>query len=453
MLADAEDEGRAKVTDQQSFFGDTIFALSSGALPSGVALVRLSGRHVRTVLEKMAAGVPPPRRASLRRIVDKQGRLLDRALVLFFAAPASFTGEDSAELHVHGGRAIVDAVLTALSQHEGLRMAEAGEFTRRAFLNGRIDLTTAEAMADLVAAETEVQRRLALENAEGGQRSLYESWRRQLVHARAMIEAELDFADEADVPGSVADTVWENVARLRQEIREHLEGYRTAEIVRDGYRVALIGAPNAGKSSLLNALARRDVAIVTSVPGTTRDLVEVALDLRGVKVLVTDTAGIRQTDDTVERIGVERALEAAQRADLVLLVIDPSQKELGAFEPPPHNKLLRIATKSDRHYPPDDFDQIVSAHSGDGMAALLDIMADLASEAATHTQAALPSRSRHKQLLEECSSFIERALMGGELELRAEELRLASGALGRITGAIDVEDLLDVIFSEFCIGK
>lgn len=439
--------------DQQSLFGDTIFALSSGALPSGVAVIRLSGRHVRAVLGEMAGTVPAPRRAALRRIVDGEGRQLDRGLVLFFEGPASFTGEDCAELHVHGGRAVADAVLSALALKPGLRMAEAGEFTRRAFLNGRIDLTTAEAMADLVAAETEAQRRLALDNVEGGQRVLYAGWRERLVHARAMIEAELDFSDEADVPGSVAAKVWADMARLEREIASHLRSYRAAEIVREGFRVVLLGPPNAGKSSLLNALARRDVAIVTAVPGTTRDLVEVSLDLRGVKVLVTDTAGIRQSADIVERIGVERAMEAASRADLVLLLTDPLQGETAGPVPPRDIQALRVATKCDLHRPSDGFDHVVSALSGEGLPDLIDAMTGRAAEAAAHGQGTVPSRIRHKQLLQECRACLERALAGSDLELQAEEMRLASAALGRITGAVDVEDLLDVIFGEFCIGK
>lgn len=437
----------------QSHFPDTIFALSTGGLPAGVAVIRLSGPHVQAALERLAGGVPAPRRAVLRRILDEAGAPIDHGLVLFFEGPASFTGEDCAELHLHGGRSVVSATLAALAALPGLRAAEAGEFTRRAFINGKIDLTGAEALADLIAAETETQRRMALANAEGGQAQLYSSWRHRLLHARAMIEAELDFADEADVPGSVSGTVWADMAALAQEVGNHIDGYRAGEIVRDGFRVVLVGAPNAGKSSLLNALARRDVAIVTDVPGTTRDLVEVALDLDGMKVLVTDTAGIRSTSDVVERIGVDRALEAAARADLVVQLIDPAgdlAQACGDWDAP----TIRVWSKADKGETPEQEGQGISALTGIGMAELIAEIARRARGAAAPAGGTVPSRLRQVELLRACRSHIESALLDGDgLELRAEELRLAGDALGRITGAIDVEDLLGVIFSEFCIGK
>lgn len=436
----------------QSPFRDTIFALSSGALPSGVAVVRLSGSHVRAALEAIAGRVPPARVATLCRLRDRDGGQIDRGLVLFFAGPASFTGEDCGELHVHGGRAVVATLLRRLGGLPGLRQSEAGEFTRRAFLNGKIDLTGAEGLADLLAAETEAQRRLAVENAEGGQRTLYADWRSRLVHARAMIEAELDFADEADVDGSVSERIWKDLGELSGEIARHCTGFSAAEIVREGFRVALMGAPNAGKSSLLNALARREVAIVTDVPGTTRDPIEVALDLRDLKVVVTDTAGLRDTEDTVERIGVSRALEVAARADLVLELIDvrnDSAKTLVAGKP-----VLRIGTKCDlAHRSRDAFDLKISVVTGEGIAALLDMIAARAEDATAASSSVVPTRLRHIELLEETRRYIAAALSPKALELRAEDLRLASESLGRIIGAIDVEDLLDVIFSQFCIGK
>lgn len=437
----------------QSHFPDTIFALSTGGLPSGVAVIRISGQHVAPALESLVGGVPAPRQAVLRHIFDAPGAPIDRGLVLFFQGPASFTGEDCAELHLHGGRSVVAATLAALAALPGLRAAEAGEFTRRAFINGKIDLTGAEALADLIAAETETQRRMALSNAEGGQAQLYSNWRQRLLHARAMIEAELDFADEGDVPGSVSGTVWADMAALAKEISNHIDGYRAAEIVRDGFRVVLVGAPNAGKSSLLNALARRDVAIVTDVPGTTRDLVEVALDLNGMKVLVTDTAGIRQTRDVVERIGVDRALEAAARADLVVQLTDPA----GEVAQGPRDwdaPTIRVWTKADKGGAPEHEGQVISALTGIGMAELIAEIATRARDAAAPAGGTVPSRLRQVELLRACRSHIEATLRDcNGLELRAEELRLAGDSVGRITGAIDVEDLLGVIFSEFCIGK
>lgn len=439
----------------QSLFRDTIYALSSGGLPSGVAVIRLSGPQAASVLETMAGGLPSPRKAELRKLVDDDGAQLDRALVLYFSGPASFTGEDCAELHVHGGKAVVAAVLASLSGKPGLRAAEAGEFTRRAFLNGKLDLTSAEGLADLVSAETEAQRRLALINAEGGQHELYENWRSRLLHARAMIEAELDFADESDVPGSVSDMVWADIAALQKEMINHIDGYRAAEIVRDGFRVVLVGAPNAGKSSLLNALARRDVAIVTDVAGTTRDLVEVALDLDGLKVLVTDTAGMRQSTDVVERIGIERARQAAREADLVVELVDSAAPPADLDYDRAAGRHRRVATKADLAAPAGgQFDHVISVTSGEGLSALISDIAEQAKTAAAETTGVLPSRLRQIELVQSCQHHLKAAKDGAEeLELQAEELRLAGDALGRITGAIDVEDLLGVIFAEFCIGK
>ena len=437
-------------------FRDTIFALSSGGLPSGVAVVRVSGPHVETVLLAATGRIPAPRKAELCAIRQQDGTVLDRGLVLYFPAPNSFTGEDCAEFHVHGGKAVVQAMLSLLTTHEGLRHAEAGEFTRRAFLNGKIDLTGAEALADLIASETEAQRRLAITHADGGQAQLYADWRHQLLHARAMIEAELDFSDEADVPGSVSDQVWQSMRSLHTHIERHLAGYHAAEIVREGFRVALIGVPNAGKSSLLNALARRDVAIVTDVPGTTRDTIDVVLDLSGYKIIVTDTAGLRDTTDVVEVIGVRRALAAAAKADLVLELVDSSQSALPSPLSMPQTSIWRIGTKRDLETADIDaqFDHFVSSRTGDGLDGLLEAIASKAVEAGSVTSI-VPFRARHVELLNLCASHIMNATEQPDigLELRAEELRLAGDALGRITGAVDVEELLGVIFSQFCIGK
>ncbi|MGQ3296579.1 MAG: tRNA uridine-5-carboxymethylaminomethyl(34) synthesis GTPase MnmE, partial [Shinella sp.] len=260
---------------------DTIFALSSGGLPSGVAVVRVSGPQSRDTIEGLCGRVPLPRRASLLPIRDRNDALLDEGIVLYFPGPNSFTGEDCVEFQIHGGRATVKIVLATLAAREGLRAAEAGEFSRRAFLNGRMDLVEAEGLADLIGAETEMQRRLAAEQASGGLSAVYDSWAKRLTHARAMIEAELDFADEDDVPGSVADAIWHDMHGLEQDIFNHLAEAKNGEIVRDGLNVVIAGPPNAGKSSLLNHLARRDIAIVTDVPGTTRDVLHVDLDLSG----------------------------------------------------------------------------------------------------------------------------------------------------------------------------
>jgi tRNA modification GTPase len=442
-----------------TIFKDTIFALSSGRLPSGVAVVRMSGGHTRAALEAMIGGVPEGRRATYRAVRSpRSGEIIDRGLVLYFPDPHSFTGEDCAELHLHGGKAVVAAVVEELSDMDGFRHAEAGEFTRRAFLNGKLDLVGAEALADLIGAETEAQRRFAAANAEGQQTALYAGWRQRIIHARAMIEAELDFADQSDVPGSVSDQVWTDMAALAKDIEAHLEGYRSAEIIRDGYQVVILGAPNAGKSSLLNALARREVAIVTDEPGTTRDLVEVALDLRGAKVVMVDTAGIREATGRVESIGIERALERARRADLVLELI-ALDEPVPALAGDIRAEKLRVGSKSDLSsvtiVEPPTCDFKISAKSGSGMGELLAEIGSRAAKAAEISGELLPSRMRHVELLRRCAASLRRAIdeEALALELRAEELRDAGFNLGKISGAVDVEDLLDTIFSEFCIGK
>ena len=435
-------------------FPDSIYALSSGGLPAGVAVIRLSGRHVGGLVEAIAGSLPPPRRALLRTLRDEAGEPIDRGLVLFFPAPQSFTGEDCAELHLHGGKAVVAAAMDAIAAHAGFRLAEAGEFTRRAFLNGKMDLTSAEGLADLVEAETDTQRRLALENASGRQQALYQGWRARLLHARAMIEAELDFSDEADVPGSVAATVWGDMAALAAEIGGHAAGYKAAQIVRDGFRIVVVGAPNAGKSSLVNALARREVAIVTDIPGTTRDVIEAVLDLGGVKVILSDTAGFRFSDDRIEMIGVERARAAIGQADLVLHLVAPGEKPDDAIlDLAPQARL--VATKVDLEAPAWPADHNLSSATGAGIDLLLEDIAVRARIAVEQRPSILPTRLRHRTLLTEGRDAILRALDAedGAEELRAEELRLAERALGRIIGTSDVEDVLGEIFSRFCIGK
>ncbi|MFE0016571.1 tRNA uridine-5-carboxymethylaminomethyl(34) synthesis GTPase MnmE [Mesorhizobium sp. NPDC059054] len=437
-------------------FSDSIVALSSGKLPAGVAVVRLSGSKTRFAIETISETSVPEREVALRRLKQADGSLIDTGLVIFFAGPASFTGEDVAEFQVHGGRAVVSALLQTLTSIDGIRHAEPGEFTRRAFLNGKLDLVETEALADLINAETESQRRFALLNAGGAQSELYDAWRRRLVHARAMIEAEIDFADEDDIPGSVSDTVWSDMRRLSNEIAEHIAGFHAGEIIREGFDVVILGAPNAGKSSLFNALARREAAIVSDEPGTTRDLLEVALDLHGLKVRLTDTAGLREHAGTVEGIGIERARKRAENADLVAVLHDMTAT-VPDIELPTRSRVLRIGTKADlvsgRKKNRPEFDVVLSAKTGEGVTQLLEKLGELAEEAAGAAGSLLPSRLRHVELLNEGNAFIEQALGQDDLELQAEDLRLAGERLGRIVGVVDVEDLLDVIFSQFCIGK
>lgn len=442
---------------QTHVFGETIFALSSGRLPSGVAVVRISGPQTRFVIETICGNLPEARYAALRTFKDTQASAIDRGLVLFFPAPHSFTGEDCGEFHLHGGKAVVDAMLSALYAFEDCRMAEAGEFTRRAFANGKFDLTVAEGLADLIAAETDSQRRLALQISSGAQAQLYASWRTELIRARALIEAELDFADEADVPGSVSDQVWHSMRDLAERIRKHVADGKRGVIIRDGFRVVIVGAPNAGKSSLLNALAGSDVAIVSDEPGTTRDLIEIKLDLAGLPVLVTDTAGLRETEGKVEKIGIGRALERASSADLVLALIDLSDPIAPALNDIETGAMLKVGTKSDLAPAPAaaDYDLTISTRSGTGLADLLKVLAYRAELAAGNLSDPLPTRRRHLELLVETSNEVDTAIqeVRAPLEVRAEFLRRASHSLGRITGDVDVEDILDVVFSQFCIGK
>ncbi len=437
-------------------FSDSIVALSSGKLPAGVAVVRLSGSRTRFALETILGASVPEREAMLRRLKQSDGSLIDTGLVIFFPRPASFTGEDVAEFQVHGGKAVVSALLRTLTAIDGIRHAEPGEFTRRAFLNGKLDLVETEALADLINAETESQRRFALLNASGAQSELYDGWRRRLIHARAMIEAEIDFADEDDIPGSVSDTIWSDMRKLSNEITGHVSGFHAGEIIREGFDVVILGAPNAGKSSLFNALARREAAIVSDEPGTTRDLLEVVLDLHGLKVRLTDTAGLREQAGTIEGIGIKRARNRAQSADLIVALQDvtvaPADIEL-----PSGPRLLRVGTKVDllasETKAEDAFDLVVSAKTGAGLDQLLETLGELADGASGAAGSLLPTRLRHVELLEEGKAFIERALVQTDLELQAEDLRLAGERLGRIVGIVDVDDLLDVIFSQFCIGK
>ncbi len=434
---------------------DTIFALSSGRLPSGVAVVRVSGPNTRFVLETICHSIPEPRHADLLTFRTRNSEPIDRGLALFFSAPHSFTGEDCAEFHLHGGKAVVEKLLVELGGLPECRIAEAGEFTRRAFANGKMDLTIAEGLADLIAAETEGQRRLALQVASGAQRQLYNEWRKRLINARAFIEAELDFADESDVPGSVSDQVWQTLALLKKEIESHIESGRRAAMLRDGVHVVIVGAPNAGKSSLLNFLAGRDVAIISEEAGTTRDLLEVKLDLGGFPVYVTDTAGLRETSSIVEKIGIERAHARVAEADLVLLLEDVNEPIPVILEETPAETWL-IGTKIDLALNTATSSKLcISTKSGKGLEELLDALQSFAEEKIGQIEDAVPTRQRHINLLKATIIEIEKAIDGVDLplELRAENMRLASQHLGRITGDVDVEEILDVVFSQFCIGK
>jgi tRNA modification GTPase len=433
----------------------TIYALASGAGRAGVAVIRASGPAAGDALAALAWPLPAPRTAALRRLRDRAGDPLDDALILWFPGPASFTGEDVAEFHIHGGAAVIAAVATAL-RAEGLRLAEPGEFTRRAFDNGKLDLTGAEGLADLVDAETEGQRRQALRQAEGGLAALYDGWRERLLEGIALLEAEIDFPDE-DLPAGVASRAAPIFAALADAMTAHLADSHRGERVRDGYRIAIIGAPNAGKSSLLNALARREAAIVSDIPGTTRDVVEVRLALAGFPVWLADTAGLRAASDAVESEGVRRALERAADADLRLGVVEtgraPEPALLAALQP---GDVL-VWSKADLGAPgttPAGLTALsASVRSGEGLDALEALLADRVAADLASTETPALTRARHREAVETALEALYRALHAPAAELAAEDARLAARALGRLTGRIDVEDVLGAIFSRFCIGK
>lgn len=477
---------------------DTIFALSSGRPPAAIAVVRISGPQARAALEGLSGRLPQPRQATLARLRDPaSGESLDEALALWFPSPRSETGEDMAELQLHGGRAVIAAVLASLGQLPGFRPAEAGEFTRRAFENGRLDLTAVEGLADLIGAETEAQRRQAYRQLKGLLGDKAESWRKLLIQALALVEAGIDFSDEGDVPQELVRPALDIAHILHEEISAVLAQAGRAERLRDGLVVAIAGPPNAGKSTLLNRIARREAAIVSPHAGTTRDVIEVHLDLGGYPVTLLDTAGVRETDDPVEQEGVRRARERAASADLVLWVTEAGRPltdfprfaaaagegaagrplaecpTSGATQPaaedPPvwviQNKIdllgvraggspERARTMSESQSANELKFIYISAVKGEGLENLLNLLGSYV-QSFFGTESGLITRERHRSDLRAAQAALGRALeeRSGRDEILAEELRLASRALGRLTGKVDVEDVLDVIFRDFCIGK
>lgn len=467
---------------------DTVFALSSGRGRAGVAVIRLSGPDAGAALCALTRkeDLPPARLASLRSLYDPQnGDVIDQALVLYFPGPRSFTGEDVVELQVHAGPAVLSAVLEALALMPGLRPAEAGEFTRRAFQHGRMDLTEVEGLSDLLAAETAAQRRQALDQMGGSLGRLYQGWADGLTRSLAYLEAAIDFVDEEDIPDHVDREARETIADLIDAINAHLSDGHRGERLREGLRVAVLGAPNAGKSSLVNALAGRDVAIVTAQAGTTRDVIEIRLDLKGWPVLMADTAGLRETLDIIEQEGVARARAWSDEADLHLLVIDLAEGQIPAeiIDLITENSLL-VLNKYDlagqasgnagsaeeafallwantpgcsERQPPRPLAVLYcAAKEEQGLAELcsaIETQAERMLSSAQEASGPLLTRPRHRAALADCLHALERAGQAPLAELMVEEVRLAVRALGRITGRVDVEDLLDVIFRDFCIGK
>ena len=434
----------------------TIFALATAPGRAAIAVIRVSGPAAGETVRQLSGKDPPAAgRAVLRRLQDgRSGDVIDQALVLWFPGPASVTGEDVAEFHVHGGRAVVHGVLDALASVPGVRPAEPGEFTRWAVLNGKMDLVEAEAVADLVAADTSRQRHQALGQLQGLHSALYDGWRQRLVDAMARLEAVIDFPDE-ELPAGLLGENTAVVTVLEEEVRAHLDDGRRGERLREGLSVVILGAPNVGKSSLLNALAGNEAAIVSAEEGTTRDTVEVTMDIAGFAVSLVDTAGLREVPQGVEEEGIRRALTKAEAADLTLLVADASRWDETWRRVESHcgENVLVVAGKADLARPPPGVPGL-SAKTGEGIDRLIDAMAQHFRR--TWQGAGLsPSRNRHRAALLQVVDALARYghSEAGDITLAAEDLRLAATALGRLTGRVDVEDLLDVIFSEFCIGK
>jgi len=429
---------------------DTIFALASGTMPSGVAVVRVSGPKAFSVISQFTAQLEHKRAMHYRSVISLRDQSkIDEAIILTFPGPKSFTGEDVVELQLHGSRPVVQRLFDELSEIDEMRVAEAGEFSRRAFENGCMDLTQLEGLSDLIAAKTEKQRKYAVHQHEGVLRKKLENWREEVIAIRAQMEAEVDFADEEDVPDDALKNVNSKIQKLKGDFSEFLRSQKSAEIIKDGFRIALIGAPNVGKSTLLNYFAGRDAAIVTDIAGTTRDVIEVELDIDGHLVILSDTAGVRDTLDEVERIGIERSLDTAASADLILhLSDDGTWPELNA-----DCSIIQLQTKADL-IPSDTTSLPISAKQNIGMEELRIAILDILTERLIDEDA-LGSRQRHFHGVKRCLDTFERITSSKDLDHGqiAEEFRNISDELGKLTGRIDVEDILDVIFSEFCVGK
>lgn len=439
----------------------TIYALATPPGRSGVAVVRISGAEARSIAAHLTRrDLPPPRVATLRRLFDDDDAAIDDALVLFFAAPNSFTGEDVVELHLHGGPAVIAALLRALGGIANSRLAEPGEFTRRAFDNHKLDLAQVEGLADLIAAETEAQRRQALRQAEGELSRFYEDWRARLLRTLARLEAFIDFPEE-DLPEQLIRSIDGEIAELAGELDRHLADAHRGEILRDGLTIAILGAPNVGKSSILNSLAQREAAIVAATAGTTRDVIEVRMDLGGYPVTIADTAGLRASADEIEQEGIRRALARAEHADLKLLVFDGGAWPAidGETAKLIDDRALPVVNKADLLREPEPIAiegravLKLSAKTGLGIEALAAALTEAARERMASGEGVAVTRARHRAALTDCHDALLRAAGAGQPELKAEDLRLAARALGRITGRVDVEDVLDLIFREFCIGK
>ena len=439
-------------------FEDTILALTTGSLHAATALIRISGNGASRTANILGFKVPKQRLASVAVLKDGE-RKLDEALVIFFKGPRSYTGEDVMELHVHGGRAVIEAVINTLQKQGGFRLAEPGEFTKRAVLNGKMDLTKAEGINDLIQAETEAQRVQSFAQVDGALSDIAFGWREKVIKIAAHVEAYIDFPDE-EIPESTLTGLGDEMNVLIRDIEKSLNDGRRGEILREGFRVAVIGPPNAGKSTLVNWLSKRPVSIISEQPGTTRDVLEASLDLGGYPVIIADTAGLRASTDPIENEGVKRAQEWAKTANSRLILLEPSTEAgfLERLKPNPECDLV-ILNKIDLL--PRDFKKeetlAISLKDEIGLDKLLNGLKKIVSKSMVGQEPPVITRTRHREALQSCLNSIKSAktalLSGEEPEIVAEELRASTKSLGRVVGAVDVEDLLDVVFGDFCIGK
>jgi len=440
---------------------DTICALASGQPPAAICIIRLSGDRIWKLAGALLdCGLPEPRRATLTRFRDEDGHLIDEGLVVFMPGPHSYTGEDTLELYLHGGPAVINHAISTLTSEPGVRLAEPGEFTRRAFEAGKIDLTEAEGVADIIEAETNAQKAQALRQLSGGLTQQYDQWRAELTGILALIEVAVDFPDEDDAPEETTAPVLRKLGALISDMEAALGDRGIGEKIRDGFRIAIIGAPNAGKSTLLNRLAGREAAIVTSLPGTTRDVIEIRRVMGGQIVWISDTAGLRETEDEIEAEGVRRAQKVAAEADLRVFMVDGSAPDPGVLTSPYRlSSDMVVVNKADadlaENLPAHDFR--ISAKTGDGVQTLERALSEFISARAASVEAPVITRARHRARLVEglaCLVAARDALeLGTGAELAAEDVRMAIRHLGSVIGVVGVEDVLGAVFSEFCIGK
>ncbi len=432
---------------------DTIYALSSGAGKGGVAVIRVSGKKVLEVVHCLTRIENPKPRYAYFTEIKSDGIVLDKPLMIYFKGPYSFTGEDVVEFHVHGGRGVINAVMGAIGKIDGCRPAEPGEYSRRAVVAGKMDLTKAEGLMDLIDAETELQRAQAFSQMDGNLSALYEGWRADLKHHMAYLEAFIDFPEE-EIPQENLDKIDLQINKLINDIKAHLDDKKIGQRLREGFLVAIVGVPNVGKSSLINALTKKDVAIVSQTAGTTRDVVEAHLDVAGFPVILADTAGLREGTEEIESEGIRRAVKKASDADLILHVLDAKNyPHVDKLPDELANKhILTLWNKVDE-VSREIKEDVISAKTGDGIDALWDKIKSVLSDSLAMAQNGVITRERYRIALKECQKALENSLNAPELELKAEDLRMANRALGRITGVIDADELLDVIFRDFCIGK